>query len=70
MFCGRANYKHCYEVKMGSMFCVIVLKRFYGTIIRAPVARRLVHGLQTNGVATAVKVVPFQSYVYYVMVAC
>ena len=40
-----------------SMFHLIALKRFYGMIIGA---QRLVHGLQTNGVATALEVTPLQ----------
>ena len=31
-------------------------------IVVAPVARRLAQGLQTNGVAIAVKVMPFRHY--------
>ena len=33
IFCGRANYKQYYEVKTSSIFCLVELKRLYGTII-------------------------------------
>ena len=61
IICGRVNYKQYYEAKTSSIFCLVELKRLIDG--RGPSGSKIIaQGLQTNGVARAVKVTPFRCY--------
>ena len=65
VFCGHANHKYCYEAKKGSNVSFDSVKMILWHNHwwqKAPVSQRLVQGLQTNGVATAVEDTPLKGY--------